>query len=77
MDLNKLRLQLIQQILQTEDVAVLQAALRVLQLEERTSSKPFDTPLTGSEPLVFPQGQPPKDEEVQQLQKDIDELFNP
>ncbi|MCO6491522.1 MAG: hypothetical protein J5I98_24110 [Phaeodactylibacter sp.] len=73
MDLKTLKLQLIQRILQTQDAGLLQTALKVLEL----GGRPSDAPPPREEPPVLPQGRPPQDEEVKQLQRDIDELFNP
>ena len=74
MDVSALKLQLIQQALQTDDAQLLQTALRVLQLGRPTN---LHTPTPPQqEPNILQQGQPPMDEDVKQLQRDIDELFN-
>ena len=72
MDIKDLKLQLIQRALQTEDAELLETALRVLQLGRQSPI----SPLSQQELPMLQQGQSPKDEEVKQLQRDIDELFN-
>ena len=75
MDIDQLKLKLIQRVLQTEDAELLRTALKVLELGGRSVAAPPSP--SRQEPPVLQPGQPPADEDIKQLQRDIDELFNP
>ena len=74
METKDLKLQIIRQALQTEDNELLRAALHVLQLGNRSEAP---APVSPQVPPILDQGDPPQDEDVKQMQKDIDKLFNP
>ena len=77
-DLDKLKLELIKVILETEDEAVLRAALSVLQLRN-TESLSKSAPLPKApepRPDVLPGGASPTGD-AKDLQDDIDDIFNP
>lgn len=69
--LSQLKLQLIQAILQTEDAEVLRTAWQVLSLGGAAKPVPLD-----NLPDMLNQGTAPTDPEVQDLQRDIDDIFN-
>ena len=76
MDLNQLKLQLIQRILEAADTEVLQAVLRVLQLEKvEEKASPPGLSQDADPPQILDQGQTPTGVDVRQLQQDIDEIF--
>mgnify|MGYP000123084384 CR=1 FL=1 len=68
--LSKLKLQLIQAILRTDDPEVLRTALQVLSLEN-----PAATTASADRPMSL-DNLPDREAEVQDLQRDIDEVFN-
>lgn len=75
--LPKLKLQLIQAILRTDDPEVLRTALQVLSLDDKgatTASANRSMPLDNL-PEMLNQGASPTDPEIQDLQRDIDEVF--
>jgi|GEM_PF-2719522 len=76
--LSKLKLQLIHAILRTDDPEVLRTALRVLSLENPAATTASADRLTSLDnlPDMLNQGAAPTDPEVQDLQRDIDEVFN-
>ncbi len=76
--LSKLKLQLIQAILRTDDPEVLRTALQVLSLENpAATTASADRPMSlDNLPDMLNQGAAPTDPEVQDLQRDIDEVFN-
>jgi hypothetical protein len=76
--LSKLKLQLIQAILRTDDPEVLRTVLQVLSLENPAATTASADRLTSLDnlPDMLNQGAAPTDPEVQDLQRDIDEVFN-
>lgn len=75
--LSKLKLQLIQAILRSDDPEVLRTAMQVLSLDDKEptiASANRSMPLDNL-PDMLNQGAPPTDPEVQDLQRDIDEVF--
>lgn len=76
--LSKLKLQLIQAILRTDDPEVLRTALQVLSLENpAATTASTDRPMSlDNLPDMLNLGAAPTDPEVQDLQRDIDEVFN-
>ncbi len=76
--LPQLKLQLIQAILQTEDAEVLRTALQVLSLGgagENTGAAAKSMSLDNLTDMLN-QGTAPTGPEVQDLQRDIDDVFN-
>ena len=76
--LSQLKLQLIQATLRTDDPEVLRTALKVLSLggaggNTESAVKPISL---DNLPDMLNQGAAPTDPEVQDLQRDIDEIFN-
>lgn len=77
MDLKKIKLQLINQLMQTDDIALLQIIQQILSLnssnpnieqEIMSGHKPFENPNISSKNNL--------DEAAQELQDSIDEVFN-
>lgn len=79
-DINELKMELVRAIVHTEDQAILQAALKVLQLGNSTTlpQQEISVPPTASNRAssILPGGSPPTGE-AKGLQDDIDEVFNP
>lgn len=74
--LSPLKLQLIQAILRTEDAEVLRTAMEVLSLGEAKARTGSPARPLSNLPDMLHQGAAPTDPEVQDLQRDIDEVFN-
>lgn len=70
MDKQRLKLQLINRIVETEDEDLLATLAKVLDLSGSPVSVRYDTHFT-------PSGQESTDTATQDLQNDIDEIFNP
>lgn len=74
--LSKLKLQLIQAILRTDDPEMLRTALQVLSLENPAAASADRSISLDNLPDTLNQGTAPTDPEVQDLQRDIDDVFN-
>lgn len=76
--LSQLKLQLIQVILRTDDPEILRTALKVLSLGEAGGNTVSAAKAISLDSLtdMLNQGAAPTDPEVQDLQRDIDDIFN-
>jgi len=73
MDLKQFKLQLIQQIMQTDDHEILQTIHQILSLNEVETERP--NPFFKEVPAITTATR--LDETAQELQDSIDEIFNP
>ncbi|MBV6652931.1 MAG: hypothetical protein KI786_04200 [Mameliella sp.] len=73
--LSDLKLQLIQAIIRTEDPEVLQAALKVLSLGGSPGQANLPVELNGLSALLN-QERKSSDPDLEDLQRDIDDVFN-